>query len=39
MTVYDKIAETAGDDECRTWIRKVIDAKDESWHLLRAAWM
>jgi hypothetical protein len=29
MTVYDKIAETTGDDECRAWVRKVIDAKDE----------
>lgn len=29
MTVYDGIAEANGDDECRAWLRKVIDAKDE----------
>jgi aminoglycoside phosphotransferase (APT) family kinase protein len=29
MTVYDEIAETNGDDECRAWVRKVINAKDE----------
>ncbi|RDL30693.1 Uncharacterized protein BP5553_10038 [Venustampulla echinocandica] len=29
MTVYDGIAEANGDDECRAWLRKVIDAKDD----------
>jgi len=29
MTVYDGIAEANGDDECRAWLCKVIDAKDE----------
>jgi hypothetical protein len=29
MTVYDRIAEANGDDECRAWLRKVIEAKDE----------
>lgn len=29
MTVYDGIAEANGDDECRAWLRKVIDAKDK----------
>jgi hypothetical protein len=29
MTVYDRIAEANGDDECRAWLRKVINAKDE----------
>jgi hypothetical protein len=29
MTVYDGIAEANGDDKCRAWLRKVIDAKDE----------
>ncbi|MCJ1341267.1 hypothetical protein MMC09_006563 [Bachmanniomyces sp. S44760] len=29
MTVYDGIAEANTDDECRVWLRKVIDAKDE----------
>jgi hypothetical protein len=29
MTVYDELAEANGDDECRAWLRKVIDAKDE----------
>lgn len=29
MTAYDAIAEANGDDECRHWLRKVINAKDE----------
>src|SRR6266480_888204 len=29
MTAYDKIAEADADDECRAWLRKVIDAKHE----------
>src|SRR4051812_14791749 len=29
MTAYDVIAEANGDDECRAWLRKVIDGKDE----------
>ncbi|KAK1765060.1 hypothetical protein QBC33DRAFT_612748 [Phialemonium atrogriseum] len=29
MTGFDRIAEANGDDECRAWLRKVIDAKDE----------
>jgi len=29
MTLYDGIAEANGNDECRAWLRKAIDAKDE----------
>lgn len=29
MTGYDEIAEADGDDECRAWIRRVIEAKEE----------
>ena len=29
MTGYDKIAQANADDECRAWIRKLIDARDE----------
>ena len=29
MTIYDGIAEANGDDDCRAWLRKSIDAKDE----------
>jgi hypothetical protein len=29
MTGYDKISQANADDECRAWIRKLIDAKDE----------
>ncbi|KAL9107693.1 MAG: hypothetical protein Q9227_007408 [Pyrenula ochraceoflavens] len=29
MTPYDEIAEADSDDQCRSWIRKVIAAKDE----------
>lgn len=29
MTAYDEIAEANSDDICRSWIRKVIDTKDE----------
>ncbi|KAI5862555.1 hypothetical protein GGS23DRAFT_81747 [Durotheca rogersii] len=29
MTVYDKVAEANADDECRAWVRQLIDAKDE----------
>jgi hypothetical protein len=29
MPVFDEIAERNGDDECRAWLRKVFDAKDE----------
>ena len=28
MTVYDGIAKANGDDECRAWLRKVIDANE-----------
>jgi hypothetical protein len=28
MIVYDGIAEANGDDECRAWLRKVIDANE-----------
>jgi hypothetical protein len=39
MTVYDGIAEANGDGECRAWLRKVIDANDETVALLTVAWM
>ncbi|KAG7290674.1 hypothetical protein NEMBOFW57_000677 [Staphylotrichum longicolle] len=29
MTAYDLIAEADADDECRLWVRKLINAKDE----------
>jgi hypothetical protein len=29
MTAYDKIALANADDECRAWIRKLINARDE----------
>ena len=29
MTCYDKISQANADDECRAWIRKLIDARDE----------
>ncbi|KJZ77389.1 hypothetical protein HIM_03113 [Hirsutella minnesotensis 3608] len=29
MTAYDEIAQANADDECRAWIRKLIDARDE----------
>ncbi|KAL9117030.1 MAG: hypothetical protein Q9187_006439, partial [Circinaria calcarea] len=29
MTVFDEIAETDGDDECRAWLEKVFDSRDE----------
>jgi hypothetical protein len=39
MTVYDGIAEANGDDECRAWLRKVIDAKDEIVAFVNGRWM
>ncbi|KAH6636446.1 hypothetical protein F5144DRAFT_488055 [Chaetomium tenue] len=29
MTAYDMIAEADSDDECRLWVRKLIDARDD----------
>lgn len=29
MTAYDEIIEANADDECRAWIRRLIDARDE----------
>lgn len=29
MTAYDEVAQANADDECRTWIRRLIDARDE----------
>src|ERR1700712_2764343 len=29
MPVFDEIEERNGDDECRAWLRKVFDSKDE----------
>ena len=29
MTIYNSIAEEDADDECRLWIRKLLDARDE----------
>lgn len=29
MTGYDRIVEADAEEECRTWIRRLIDTKDE----------
>lgn len=38
MTVYDEIAETDGDNECRTWIRRVFDSRDEIVAFATSRW-